>query len=86
MTPADLAALWDAARATLTAPVDIELLRLAREGHENRDAIVETLVPSCSTCSDEENDGACQFEGPGAASQRTAIRKLQAAIKEGGTT
>lgn len=86
VTPADLTALWDAARATLTAPVDIELLRLAREGHVNRDAIVAGLVPSCPACADDDDWSICEFAKPEAVAQRDAIRKLHAALKEGGAT
>jgi len=88
MTPADLTALWDAARATLTSELDIEMLRLAREGHVNRDAIVDGLSPYCDECGDEDDnpDGVCQFEKPEVWKRREAIGKLAAALKEGGTT
>ncbi len=81
MTPADLTALWDAARATLTSDPDIEMLRLAREGHVNRDAIVDLLMPECQTC-----DGFCEFGTHETSKRIEAIGKLLAALKEGGAT
>jgi len=86
MTPADLSALWDAARATLTSATDIELLRLARDGHVNRDAIIMKLIPYCGACGDDPEKDICEWEMPQDTKQREAICKLATALKEGGTT
>lgn len=72
MTPADLSALWDAARATLDNNADVIVLALARSGHQNRDMILADLMS--------------EEYGPISAAQREAIGKLAAALKEGGTT
>lgn len=88
MTPAALTELWDAARATLTEPVDIELLRVAKDGHLNRCAIVAMLAPYCDECGDDDDNpgGLCEFEMPEMQKRREAIGKLAAALKEGGPT
>jgi hypothetical protein len=84
VTPADLSALWDAARATLTARVDIELWHIAREGHVNRDSILVSLLPEeCPTCGSACATPASAIDDD---ARREAIGKLAVALKEGGAT
>jgi coenzyme F420-reducing hydrogenase delta subunit len=59
VNPEELQALWDDAAAEMPSDIDRELVRLAREGHVNRDAILAQLTPGADECPCGEDD--CEF-------------------------
>jgi hypothetical protein len=88
VSPADLAALWDEARATLAAEpmsvssIDAQLFRLAREGHRNARPIVDMLTPStdCACGAEELCPGI--VETPERVKRREVFTRLAKALEE----